>query len=189
MRSPGLPTVALALAVAAAALTACGSGTVTTAPPAGGPTATTRPPVPGPPTATSAAPPPSPSPPTSRTTAPTAPRDGCLSGTLQVLHPGADNPLRSACVRPGAEIVVTLTARASYQWAPVATSAPAVVAVVHSHTGPDRTTTTTLRALLPGTADLTSADTFTPDPHGPPSDGWQLSVYVSLLRGRTETGR
>ncbi|MGW1056056.1 hypothetical protein ACWDBD_02265 [Streptomyces sp. NPDC001118] len=32
------------------------------------------------------------------------------------------------------------------------------------------------RSASVGTANLTSADTYTPDPHGPPSRAWQLML-------------
>lgn len=173
------PAAALIAAAAAATLAACGSGAPTTSAPSGNPPA---------PTSTSASPtasvstPPQPrasSPSSGPPASPTPSRPGaCLSGTLRVLYPGSDNPLRSTCVHPGVEIVIALTAQHPYQWAPVVSSAPAVVTVMNSRTDPGGTTITTLRTLRPGTATLSSASTFTPDPHGPPSRGWQLLVTV-----------
>ncbi|MFJ8313469.1 MULTISPECIES: hypothetical protein [unclassified Streptomyces] len=76
------------------------------------------------------------------------------------------------------DIVVSLTGRGSYRWAPVTSSTPAVVAVTGSDTEPGGVTMTTLSALRAGTATLTSADSFTLDPHGPPPHGWKLIVRV-----------
>lgn len=110
---------------------------------------------------------------------PPSTRDGCLTGTLRILHPGADNPLHTSCVRVGAAIVITLTGRGAYRWTPVTSSDSAVVATVTNRSGPDGTTVNTLRAQHSGTTTLSSVDTFTPDPHGPPSHAWQLIVRVT----------
>lgn len=118
--------------------------------------------------------------PTTSEAAPPTAADGCLNGTLRVLYPGADNPLRTSCVHAGAQIVITLTAKGAYRWDPVASSNPAVIGRLGSHTSQGGVLVTTLRALRPGTATLTSVDTFTPDPHGPPSQGWSLVVGVTL---------
>jgi hypothetical protein len=103
----------------------------------------------------------------------------CLSGTLRVLYPAADNPLHSSCVHTGTQIVITLRARTpAYRWAPVTSSSPAVVTVLSNDVADNGTRTATARASTPGTATLSSADTFTPDRHGPPSQAWQLTLTV-----------
>jgi hypothetical protein len=120
--------------------------------------------------------------PPSSSTAPSTGRGStrlCLSGTLRVLYPAADNPLHSSCVHTGAQIVITLRARTpAYRWAPVTSSAPAVVTVLSNDVADNGTRTATARASTPGTATLSSADTYTPDPHGPPSQAWQLTLTV-----------
>ncbi|WP_406470099.1 hypothetical protein [Streptomyces sp. NBC_01615] len=102
----------------------------------------------------------------------------CLSGTVTVLYPASDNPLRSTCVHVGTRIQITLKPPANYSWAPVTSSAPTVVTVLDNQIAPDGTRSATARAATPGTATLESADTYTPDPHGPPSRPWQLTLTV-----------
>ncbi|WP_052433436.1 hypothetical protein [Streptacidiphilus carbonis] len=147
-------------------VTASGSGS------APAPAATTASPAP---TGTGPAPT-TPSAPASSATA--TPGGSCLSGAVRVLYPGADNPLRTVCVHVGAQITVTLNAVASYKWAPVTSSVPAVVLMLGSHAADGGTLVEVARAQAPGAAVLTSADTFTPDPHGPPARMWQLKVTV-----------
>lgn len=153
------PTAWTLAGLLAAALTACGPG-------AGAPAT-------APNTASATA---------SSGTGPATPTDGstrlCLSGTVQVLYPPADNPLRSSCVHVGTRIVVTLQVRPNYRWAPVVSSAPSVVTVLGNRVAPDGSRAATARAEAPGTTTLSSADTFTPDPHGPPSRAWQLKLRV-----------
>ncbi|MFD9633205.1 hypothetical protein [Streptomyces violascens] len=160
---------------ALAAVAACGSGV---SPPAVSPandvsvreTAAT----PSPPSATT----PNSQPPAAHSSGPAAAAHGCLSGPLRVLYPGSDNPLRTSRVCTGTDIVVTLTGKGSCRWAPVTSSMPAVVAVTGSHAEPGGVTVTTLRALHEGTATLASADSCTPDAHGPPPHGWKLIIHV-----------
>jgi hypothetical protein len=149
--------IRLPAAIALAALTACGTGTATQASSS----------VPSGPTPSGA----------SATATPGSTRL-CLSGTVQVLHPVADNPLRSSCVHVGTRIVVTLQSMSNYRWAPVTSSAPALVAVLDNSLTTDGTRAATAQAEAPGTATLTSADTYTPDPNGPPSRAWHLTLTV-----------
>jgi hypothetical protein len=102
----------------------------------------------------------------------------CLSGTVRVLYPPADNPLRSACVHTGTRIVITLQARPNYRWAPVVSSDSAVITVLSNRLAANGARAAGARAGVPGTTTLSSADTFTPDPHGPPSRAWQLRLRV-----------
>jgi hypothetical protein len=121
---------------------------------------------------------------TTPSTASLAPSTGggtrlCLSGTLRVLYPAADNPLHSSCVHTGTRIVITLRARSSsYRWSPVTSAAPPVVTVLSNELADNGTRSATAQAEAPGTVTLHSADTFTPDPHGPPSQAWQLTLTV-----------
>lgn len=124
--------------------------------------------------------PPAPATGTTVTTPPASPVPGgsCLRGVVRVLYPGADNPLRSVCVHVGTEITITLSAVPSYKWSPVLSSSPGVVLMTSNHAADAGTLVEVARAQSPGTATLTAADTFTPDPHGPPSRLWQLLVRV-----------
>ncbi|MFB8128763.1 hypothetical protein [Streptomyces mirabilis] len=102
----------------------------------------------------------------------------CLAGTVTVLYPASDNPLRSSCVHVGTRIQITLRPLRTYQWAPVTSSAPSLVTVLGNQIASNGTRIATARADSPGTATLNSADTYTPDPHGPPSHPWQLTLTV-----------
>lgn len=141
--------------IVTAALTACGSGSGTTA----GTPATV---------------------PSTQSATPTGSSTRlCLSGTVRVLYPPADNPLRSACVHTGTRIVITLQAtQPNYRWAPVVSSNAAVVTLLSNRVADNGTRAATARADTPGVTTLSSADTFTPDPHGPPSRAWQLKLGV-----------
>lgn len=169
--------VAVLAATVATVLAACSPGLSPTASPAHGPLASVTTPASAPPTVSATPLPTVPTPAGGQTAVPT-PSGDCLHGPLRVLYPGADNPLRSTCLHTGTTLVITLITRGAYRWAPVTSSTPAVVAVQDRHTDPSHTVITTLRALRPGTATLTSANTFTPDTHGPPSRAWQLQVRV-----------
>ncbi|MEU0967929.1 hypothetical protein ABZ357_21740 [Streptomyces sp. NPDC005917] len=103
----------------------------------------------------------------------------CLSGTVTILYPLADNPLRTTCVHAGTAIHITLKSPPNYSWAPVMSSNPNTVTMLADHLAPDGTRSATARAVAaPGTATLNSADTYTPDHHGPPSRAWQLTLTV-----------
>ncbi|MEY9964739.1 hypothetical protein ABIA33_002781 [Streptacidiphilus sp. MAP12-16] len=106
------------------------------------------------------------------------PTRSCLSGAVRVRYPGADNPLRAVCVHIGTQITVTLNAVPSYTWSPVVSSNPGVVRMLGNHAADGGTLVEVARAETPGTTTLTAADTFTPDPHGPPTRLWQLVVQV-----------
>jgi hypothetical protein len=165
-----------------AACAACGSGTGASESAAGEPSASasTSPPSGTSAPASSSA---SSAPPGSSTSAlPTSggatPTRLCLSGTVTVLYPPADNPLRSTCVQVGTRIRITLKPPANHTWAPVTSSDREVVTVLDNEVIPDGTRTATARAAAPGAATLDSADTYTPDPHGPPSKQWQLTLTI-----------
>ncbi|MEU2715459.1 hypothetical protein [Streptomyces sp. NPDC007205] len=53
-----------------------------------------------------------------------------------------------------------------------------MVKVLDTHTTADGTHTATARATSPGAATLPFADTYIPDPHGPPSRPRQLALTV-----------
>lgn len=102
----------------------------------------------------------------------------CLSGTVTVIYPAADNPLRTTCVHSGTTVHITLKPLPNYRWAPVTSSNTKVVGLLDDHPAADGTRSATARAASAGTATLDSADTYTPDPHGPPSRGWHLTLTV-----------
>ncbi|MGW1868944.1 hypothetical protein ACWCPS_25715 [Streptomyces mauvecolor] len=161
------PTAALLGTVVMAALAACGSGAPTAVSPANDVSVRE----------TTATPSPNSQPAAHSSRQGSAAHD-CLSGTLRVLYPGSDNPLRTSRVCTGTDIVVALTGKGSCRWAPVTSSMPAAVAVTSSHAEPGGVTVTTLRARHAGKATLTSADSSAPDAHGPPSHGWELIIHV-----------
>ncbi|MFE8949751.1 hypothetical protein [Streptomyces sp. NPDC007856] len=102
----------------------------------------------------------------------------CLSGTVTVRYPPADNPLRTACVHVGTTIHIILKPPPRYGWAPVTSSDPRTVPLLDDHAAPDGTRSATACAAAAGTASLNSADTYTPDPHGPSSRVWRLTLTV-----------
>ncbi|MER6068126.1 hypothetical protein ABT187_04550 [Streptomyces sp. NPDC001817] len=102
----------------------------------------------------------------------------CLSGRISVRYPPAGNPLRSICVHVGTEIGIALTPFPGYRWARVTSASPTAVVVLDDHLTSDGARSATARATAPGSATLDSADTYTPDPHGPPSRAWRLTLTV-----------
>ncbi len=78
----------------------------------------------------------------------------------------------------GGTITITLTITAGYRWSVPISSNPAVATVTAAYTDTDGTLHATVTTRAPGTATISSADTFTPDPHGPPSRSWMLTIRV-----------
>jgi hypothetical protein len=117
------------------------------------------------------------SPPIGSTTAPGS-TPVCRTNTLVIVEPMADNPLRSACLHMGVDAQITLGAAGGWVWSPVQVSGPAVVAVTDD-VGPGHTHHVTVRPLHPGTVTLTSASSFTPDPHGPATQMWSLTLTIA----------
>jgi len=105
------------------------------------------------------------------------PSGSCLASAA-VRYPGSDNPLRAVCVRVGGTITLTLTVTGAYRWSAPVSSNPAVAAVGAAHTDSDGTLHATVTMLRPGEATISSTDTFVPDPHGPPTRLWTLTVTV-----------
>ncbi|GHD90988.1 hypothetical protein GCM10010508_37770 [Streptomyces naganishii JCM 4654] len=102
----------------------------------------------------------------------------CLSGTVTVIHPAADNPLRTTCVHTGTTVRITLEPLPNRRWAPVTSSNPKAVGLLDDHLEADGARSATARAASAGTATLDSADSYTPDPHGPPSRRRHLTITV-----------
>jgi hypothetical protein len=75
-------------------------------------------------------------------------------------------------------MTITLTAAGGYRWATPTSSAPGIATIGAVHTDPDGTLHTTVTARAPGIATLTTSETFTPDPHGPPSRLWTLTLKI-----------
>jgi hypothetical protein len=101
----------------------------------------------------------------------------CRTNPLIIVYPPADSPLRSACLRMGVHARITLGAAGGWEWSPVVASVPAVVAVTDD-VGPGHTHHVTVRPLHPGTVTLSSASSFTPDPHGPATQTWTLTLTI-----------
>jgi hypothetical protein len=83
-------------------------------------------------------------------------------------------------VRVGAVITVQLAVASGYRWSPPSATNPAVVAVVATAQLPDGSASATLRALMPGTAELSA----TGDPTCYPackrlSRIWQVTIVVT----------
>ncbi|MGW1911432.1 hypothetical protein ACWCQS_12015 [Streptomyces sp. NPDC002076] len=78
----------------------------------------------------------------------------------------------------GTTIHITLKAPPRYGWAPLTSSDPRTVSLRDDHAAPDGNWSATARAATAGTATLNSADTYTPDPHGPSSRVWRLTLSV-----------
>lgn len=128
-------------------------------------------------TATSSAPA-TPSGPGSSISAPSS--DHCLSGAVTIDYPPGDNPLRSACVHVGVVIDVTLNATGGFVWTPLTDSDPSTAAITSAGSGGSGggSVHAQVRAVRPGTCTLSSSRSYTPDPHGPPTTLWTLTLRV-----------
>lgn len=100
-----------------------------------------------------------------------------MSGVFLVVYPPGDNPVRSACLHLGTTVNITLAATGGTRWSAPTDSNPAVAAVT-DQVDADGTRHDTVQLLRPGTVTLASASTYTPDPHGPPSRLWSLTLTI-----------
>jgi hypothetical protein len=101
----------------------------------------------------------------------------CLSGVFFVVYPPGDNPVRSACLHMGTNVTIMLVAIGGTVWSAPTDSNPAVAAIT-DQVDSDGTRHDSVQLLRPGTVTLTSASTYTPDPHGPPSRLWSLTLTI-----------
>ncbi len=102
---------------------------------------------------------------------------GCLSGVFSVVYPPGDNPVRSACLHMGTNVSVMLVAVGGTVWSAPTDSNPAVAAIT-DRVDSNGTRHESVRLLRPGTVTFTSASTYTPDPYGPPSRLWSLTLTI-----------
>jgi len=101
----------------------------------------------------------------------------CLSGTFSVIFPATDNPVRSACLHMGTAVDIKLLALRGVTWSTPTVSDPSV-ATLSEQVTPPGTRHDQVKLLRPGTVTFTSASTYNPDPHGPPSRMWTLTLTV-----------
>jgi hypothetical protein len=101
----------------------------------------------------------------------------CLSGTFSVVYPATDNPVRSACVHLGTSVNVELLALRGVTWEVPSVSDPSVATVADQVTPPG-TRHDHVTLLRTGTVTVTSASSYNPDPNGPPSRQWTLTLVV-----------
>lgn len=101
----------------------------------------------------------------------------CLSGVFLVVYPPGDNPVRSACLHMGTTVAITLMAIRGTTWSALTDSNPAVAAII-DQVDPDGSRRDSVLLLRPGTVTFTSASSYTPDPHGPPSRLWSLTLTI-----------
>jgi hypothetical protein len=94
-----------------------------------------------------------------------------------VVYPATDNPVRTACVHMGTSVNVELLALRGVTWAVPSVSDPSVATITDEVTPPG-TRHDHVNLLRPGTVTLVSASTYSPDPHGPPSRQWTLTLTV-----------
>ncbi|MFE0388423.1 hypothetical protein ACFW1F_30670, partial [Streptomyces bungoensis] len=69
----------------------------------------------------------------------------------------------------GTVIRIVLNPARNYRWAAITSSQPKTVMVLNDHLAPGGSRSATARAASAGTAILTSANAYVPDPHGPPT--------------------
>jgi hypothetical protein len=110
-------------------------------------------------------------------TTPTSSTAKCLSGTFAVVVPTTDNPVRSACLHLATTVEIALLALRGVTWSAPTVSDPSVAAITDQVT-PVGTRHDRLKLLRPGTVTVTSLSSYNPDPHGPPSEQWSLTLTV-----------
>jgi hypothetical protein len=86
--------------------------------------------------------------------------------------------LRSVCIRVGGSVTITLTTTVGDRWTPPTSSSPALATVDDFHTDADGALHATVTARRPGTATLSAFESFIPDPGGPPSYMWSLTLNI-----------
>jgi hypothetical protein len=101
----------------------------------------------------------------------------CLSGTFAVVVPTTDNPVRSACLHMGTTVEIEFLALRGVTWSAPTVSNPSV-ASISDQVEPIGTRHDQVRLLRPGTVTFTSSSTYNPDPSGPPSKLWSLTLTV-----------
>lgn len=101
----------------------------------------------------------------------------CLSGTFAVVVPTTDNPVRSACLHMGTTVNVEFLALRGTTWSAAKASDPTIATVADQLT-PTGTRHDQVTLLRPGTVTLTSASLYAPDPSGPPSKMWSLTLTI-----------
>ncbi|MEY9858898.1 hypothetical protein ABH935_004521 [Catenulispora sp. GAS73] len=91
--------------------------------------------------------------------------------------PTTDNPVRSACLHMGTTVELELLALRGVTWSAPTTSDPSV-ASISDQVEPIGTRHDQVRLLRPGTVTFSSSSTYNPDPSGPPSKLWTLTLTV-----------
>ena len=101
----------------------------------------------------------------------------CLSGTFAVVVPTTDNAVRSACVHMGTAVAFEFIALRGVTWSAPVASDPSV-ASISDQVEPIGTRHDQVRLLRPGTVTFSSSSSYGPDPHGPASRLWTLTLTV-----------
>lgn len=95
--------------------------------------------------------------------------------------PTTDNPVRSTCLHMGTTVELEFLALRGVTWSAPTVSNPSV-ASINDQVEPIGTRHDQARLLRPGTVTFTSTSTSTsankPDPSGPPSKLWSLTLTV-----------
>lgn len=94
-----------------------------------------------------------------------------------MVYPASDNPLRSACVHMGTTVNIELMALRGTTWTAATPSDPGIASVTDQVTN-GGTRRDSVRLLKPGTVVLSSTSSYGPDPHGPASQRWTLTLTI-----------
>ena len=95
-----------------------------------------------------------------------------------VHHPG--DPFTAALTLPvGSVLQVRLEPAAGYSWTTLTSSEPRCAEVTATTVDADGTATATLTLRAPGAAALTATTSYQPDPHGPPTRLWRLTITIT----------
>jgi hypothetical protein len=94
-----------------------------------------------------------------------------------VVVPTTDNPVRSACLHMGTVVELEFIALRGVTWSAPVASDPSV-ASISDRVEPIGTRHDQVRLLRPGTVTFSSSSNYNPDPHGPASRLWTLTLTV-----------
>ena len=98
---------------------------------------------------------------------------------MQFVHHAGD-PFTAATTAPsGSTLVVRLEPASGYRWSAITSSDPAIAHVLSTRVESDGTATATVSLPGAGAVALTATTSYQPDPYGPPTRLWRLTVTVT----------
>jgi hypothetical protein len=98
---------------------------------------------------------------------------------MQFVHHPGDPFAATATATAGTVLQVRLEPAGGYRWTTVTSTDPAIAQVTATGVETSGTATATVTLRAPGTTALTATTSYQPDPHGPPTRLWRLTLTVT----------